>query len=58
MKYKFFAADSEANIEKAVNGWMAKQSPQPTVRLSDTKMTTVKAGAKSVTAVTVGIWYD
>ena len=58
MKYKFFSADSPEGIEKVVNAWVAAQTPQPTVRLSDTKFGTVKVGQKSVAVVTVGIWYD
>lgn len=58
MKYKFFSADSQASIEKIVNEWVAKQNVLPNVRLSDTKMTNMKVGPKSVAVVTVGIWYD
>ena len=58
MKYKFFAADSQPNIDKIVNEWVAKQPTPVTIQLSDTKMTSVKSGAKTVVAITVGVWYS
>lgn len=58
MKFKSFSADSQANIDKAVNDWVAQQNPPIAVRLSDTKMQMVTLGGRKVAVVTVGIWYD
>ncbi len=58
MKYKYFSADSQAAIEKAVNDWLAQQKAQIAIVHSDTKFQAAIVNGKQVGMVTVGLWYQ
>ncbi len=58
MKYKVFSAESSKRLEQLVNEWAATQTAPIRVQHSDTKITSVVAGRRSVPVISLAIWYD